>query len=144
MTSVILSACLLAAVTVAVHAGGIAALLWGMMKLESLRPTSVWPIIQMLLRMLWWLVLIHLLAILIWGLFYWSSGCVPDFETSFYFSGTTYTTIGYGDVVLAKPWRFLAPLEGLLGVLMCGLSAGLLFAALSQVYHSRHAKSSGR
>jgi hypothetical protein len=34
-------------------------------------------------------------------------------EVAFYFSGTTYTTVGYGDVALAKPWRLLGPLEGL-------------------------------
>jgi integrase len=32
------------------------------------------------------------------------------------------TTMGYGDLVLAKPWRVLAAIEGLTGVLMCGLS----------------------
>jgi len=55
MLSVILSACVLVAVTVAVHAGGIAVLLLGLMRLEALPPTSLWPITRMLLRMLWWL-----------------------------------------------------------------------------------------
>ena len=72
------------------------------------------------------------------GLFYLWRGCLPDAETAFYFSGATYATIGYGDVVLAKPWRLLAPIEGLMGILMCGLSAGYLFAVLSHVYQSRH------
>ena len=51
-------------------------------------------------------------------------GCMPNAEAAFYFSGVTYTTLGYGDVVLAEPWRLLAPVEGLMGVLMCGLSTG--------------------
>ena len=140
MLSVILSACVLVAVTVAVHAGGIAVLLLGLMRLEALPPTSLWPITRMLLHMLWWLILIHLAEISIWGLFYLWRGCLPDAETAFYFSGATYTTIGYGDVVLAKPWRLLAPIEGLMGILMCGLSAGYLFAVLSHVYQSRHVK----
>jgi len=41
------------------------------------------------------------------GLFYLWRGCVTDAETAFYFSGVTYTTLGYDDVVLAKPWRLL-------------------------------------
>jgi hypothetical protein len=82
-------------VTVAVHAGGIAVLLLGLMRLEALPPTSLWPITRMLLRMLWWLILIHLAEISIWGLFYLWRGCLPDAETAFYFSGATYTTIGY-------------------------------------------------
>jgi len=32
------------------------------------------------------------------------------------FWGFTYTTMGYGDVVLAKPGRLLAPVEDLMGV----------------------------
>lgn len=57
---------------------------------------------------------------------------MPDAESAFYFSGVTYTTVGYGDLVLPKPWRLLAPLEALTGILMCGLSTGLFFAVVSQ------------
>jgi hypothetical protein len=140
MPLVILSACVLAVVTVAIHAGGIAVLLRGLMRLHTLPPTNVWPIARTLLRMLWWLILIHLTAIAIWGLFYWWRGCFADAATALYFSGATYTTIGYGDVVLAPPWRLLGPIEGLMGILMCGLSAGFLFAVLSHIYQSLHGK----
>jgi len=71
-----------------------------------------------------------------WGLFYLWRGCVTDAETAFYFSGVTYTTIGYGDVVLAKAWRLLAPIEGLMGVLMFGLSTGYFFVVVSLIYQS--------
>jgi len=46
----------------------------------------------------------------------------------------------YGDVVLQKPWRLLAPLEGLTGILMCGLSAGLFFATVTAIYSRRDAR----
>ena len=91
---------------------------------------------RMLLRIIWWLVVLHLAEISIWGLFYLWRGCVTDAETAFYFSGVTYTTIGYGDVVLAKPWRLLAPIEGLMGVLMFGLSTGYFFVVVSRIYQS--------
>ena len=58
----------------------------------------------------------------------------PDAEAAFYFAGVTYTTIGYGDLVLAKPWRMLAPIEGLTGILMCGLSTGVFFAVVGRIY----------
>jgi hypothetical protein len=38
---------------------------------------------------------------------------------------------------LAKPWRILGPVEGLTGILMCGLSAGLFFAVVSRIYATR-------
>jgi len=55
--------------------------------------------------------------------------------------GATYTTIGYGDLVLVKPWRLLAPIEGLMGVLMCGLSTGFFFVIVSRLRQSRPVKS---
>ncbi|MET1083153.1 MAG: potassium channel family protein [Burkholderiales bacterium] len=71
-------------------------------------------------------------------MFYLWTGCMPDAGAAFYFSGITYTTVGYGDVVLAKPWRLLGPIEGLMGILMLGLSTGYLFAVMSHVYQSWH------
>jgi hypothetical protein len=73
----------------------------------------------------------------VWALFYFWEGCLPDADSAFYFSGVTYTTIGYGDVVLPKPWRILGPVEGVTGILMCGLSAGLFFATVSWIYVPR-------
>ena len=67
MLSIILSACVLAAVTMWMHAAGIAVLLRGMMKSHALAPTGVWIIIRTLLRMIWWLLLIHLAEISVWG-----------------------------------------------------------------------------
>ena len=132
MTSILLSACVLAFLTMAVHATGIAALLRGLMRSHLLRPKGVLPVSRLLLRMIWWLILLHLAEMAIWGVFYLWRGLVPTAETAFYFSGVTYTTLGHGDLVLARPWRLLAPIEGLMGVLMCGLSTGYFFLILSR------------
>src|SRR5664280_1477921 len=140
MLSIFLSACVLAALTVAVHATGIAVLIQGLLRLHP-QPTDVWPVSRLLLRMIWWLVLLHLAEISIWSLFYLWRGCLPNPEAAFYFSGVTYTTLGYGDVVLAQPWRLLAPIEGLMGVLMCGLSTGYFFVVVSRLHQSRPVKS---
>ena len=142
MFTIILSACVLTALTVAVHTWGIAVLLRRIGRLETLTTIGTWGITLMLLRMISWLLLIHMLSISIWALFYWWSVDLPDAETAFYFSGVTYTTIGYGDVVAVRPWRMLAPLEGMLGILMSGLSAGLVFAVLTSIYQSLYAKRS--
>jgi hypothetical protein len=133
----IVVACVLVAVTVAVHAGGLSLLLQSLMKSRATPPTQTWSIVWLLIKVTWLLMLIHAAEITIWALFYWWGGSLPDAESAFCFSGVSYTTVGYGDVVLAKPWRVLGPLEGLTGILMCGLSASLFFALVSRLYVSR-------
>jgi hypothetical protein len=75
---------------------------------------------------------LHLLEILLWAGFYrWN--CFPAWESAFYFSATSYSTVGYGDLVLPRMWRILGPLESVTGVLMCALSASLLFAIVARL-----------
>ena len=87
MLSIILSACVLSFLTVAVHATGIAVLVRGLIRHAPRRRRVRWLITRMLLRIIWWLVLLHLVEILVWGAFYLWRGCLPDAETAFYFSG---------------------------------------------------------
>ena len=133
----ILAIAVLVTLTVLVHATGFALLLRSLMKSRATPPTQTWSIAWLLIRVTWWLILIHVAEITLWALGYLWGGCLPDAESAFYFSGASYTTIGYGDVVLAKPWRILGPVEGLTGILMCGLSAGLFFALVSRIYTLR-------
>ena len=73
----------------------------------------------------------------IWAVFYYFRGLFPNFETALYFSLGTYSTIGYGDVVLPQRWRLLGGIEGISGVLLCGLSGAFVFAVLNVLFQSR-------
>jgi hypothetical protein len=137
MVSKLLIAWCLLGLTVAIHAAGLSAML---PRLFSALPNRrFWPLTWQLLGVAWRLILLHLAEIAVWALFYWWQECLPDMESSFYFSGVTYTTVGYGDLVLPKEWRLLGPVEGLTGILMCGLSTGLFFAVVSRFLTSRSA-----
>jgi hypothetical protein len=119
-------------VTVVIHVVGFSALLRAMMRSHALAKSGFGPATRLVVALTCWLLLIHLLEISVWGLFYFWQGCLPDAESALYFSGVTYTTVGYGDLVLPKPWRLLAPLEAMTGILMGGLSTGLFFAVVSR------------
>ena len=129
MIAKLLTAWCLLALTVAIHSAGLSAMLPGVR--SALPNRRFWTVSWRLLGVAWRLVLLHLAEILVWGLFYWWQNCLPDAESSFYFSAVTYTTVGYGDLVLPQEWRLVGAVEGLTGILMCGLSTGLFFAVVS-------------
>lgn len=82
-------------------------------------------------------ILLHLVETLVWAAFYVLWGLFSDFETSLYFSLGSYSTIGYGDVVLPAKWRMLGGVEGITGVLLCGLSTAFLFLLVHQIFETR-------
>jgi Ion channel len=130
MIAKLLAAWCLQALTVTIHAAGLSAMV---RHARSRVPdTRLWRVTRLLVSVAWWLLLLHLAEISVWALFYWWQRCLPDAESSFYFSGVTYTTLGYGDLVLPHEWRLLGPIEGLTGILMCGLSTGFFFAVVSK------------
>lgn len=75
------------------------------------------------------------LIILLWASCY-RSLCFSTWDSAFYFSASSYSTVGYGDVVLPPKWRLLGPLESMVGVLMCGISVSLLFALVTRLVDS--------
>jgi len=132
-----LVAAALVAITVAVHAGGLGLVLSHLAPARIAPPTHPAAVTWLLIRVTWLLILIHVTEISVWALFYLWMECMPDAESAFYFSGVTYTTLGYGDLLLPERWRMLGPIEGLTGILMSGLSASLFFAIITAIYFPR-------
>ena len=122
----------LVAITVVIHASGLGVVLSHVLHSPARTNTRFWPITWLLIRVAWLLIVIHLFAIALWALFFWLAKCLPDFESSFYFSAVTYATIGYGDLVLPKEWRMLGPIEGFTGILMFGLSTAFFFIIVNK------------
>src|SRR4029453_4817004 len=90
----------LVAITVIIHAAGLAFVLERIGRSPTRPQTRFWPIACLLFAPPGGLIVFPLLEIAVWGLFFWWERCLPDAESSFYFSGVTYATIGYGDLVL--------------------------------------------
>jgi voltage-gated potassium channel len=88
----------------------------------------------LLLRVFLWIVLLHLIQVGLWAVVFWQVQALPTVETALYFSLVTYTTIGYGDVVLGPGWRVLAGIEGLTGILLIGWSTAFVFTVVNRMY----------
>jgi len=80
---------------------------------------------------------LHMIETGIWAGLFYKRALFKDFETSLYFSITSYTTIGFGDVVLPPNWRMLGGVEGISGVLLCGLSTAFVFAIVNALFQMR-------
>lgn len=83
------------------------------------------------------LLLGHLFQFATWALLFVSLGEFQDFATAFYHSTVNFTSLGYGDIVMSEGRRLLGALEAANGVLMFGLSAGIILSVMNQLF-SRH------
>ena len=75
----------------------------------------------------------NIIQVAFWALLYRLLGAVEDFETAMYFSGVTFTSLGYGDVLLEGRMRLLGPLQAANGLMMFGITTALFISAVQQV-----------
>lgn len=143
MIQQLLVALVLAIVTVFIHAVGTvyvvipASGVWRSPKdpLDLPRPLLT------LTRMVSLLLALHVVEMTVWGVALAAANVLPDFETSLYYSLTSYTTVGYGDVVPSVSWRLLGPIEAVVGVMMLGWSTSITVAAVQRIYNTRQGTS---
>ena len=77
---------------------------------------------------------ISIVEVLLWAATYLWVNIIESFEEAFYFSMVTFTTLGYGDIVLKGTWRLLASFEAAIGIIMFGWTTAIVFAAVQNIY----------
>jgi hypothetical protein len=135
MVTRLIAACSLMAVCVTIHAGGLTAAIRWLRRFATPSP-GFWSSLRLFILVAVWIVLLHLGEIVAWACFYAWNGAIADLRTALYFSAVTYTTTGYGDVVLPEAWRLDGGVEALTGILMCGWSTGFFFAIVNRLYET--------
>jgi hypothetical protein len=91
--------------------------------------------------------LAHTLEVWLFALVYFSmlqlglGGLVGTFDTSLidcvYFSFTTFTTLGFGDIYPIGPVRYLTGLEALTGLVLITWTASFLFVEMEKYWERR-------
>lgn len=76
---------------------------------------------------------LHSLEIWVYTVAYLLLGEFQDLETAVYFSTSTFTTVGFGDVVLSDDWRMLSAAESANGFLLIGWSTAFLVSLTARV-----------
>lgn len=121
-------------VTVVMHLVGLAALLWLIRRRAGdSDPPALRREVFGILAAAVGLFVLHGLEIWSYAGLYWMSGAIPSFETALYFSTATYTTIGYGDVLLSPTWRLVGAIEGANGIILLGWSTAFFVAMVARI-----------
>ena len=83
-----------------------------------------------------WKFLASVVEVWIWAGLYLLLGVFDSVEAATYFSTVTFTTLGYGDIVLEPPLRLLAAFQAANGLFLFGWSTALVFAIIQWLYRS--------
>ncbi|MHC5096111.1 MAG: potassium channel family protein [Planctomycetota bacterium] len=78
-----------------------------------------------------------LIEVLVWAFVYLWLNAIEGVEQAFYFSMVTFTTLGYGDVVLQERWRLLASFEAANGIILFGWTTAIVMAVVHRVYFQK-------
>ncbi len=134
MRLVVLAIALLATCVIVQSLGMLVLIRWLSRVRRVLESRSTYLRVALLLRLFGGIVLLHLVQVGLWAVVFWRAHELPNVETALYFSLATYTTIGFGDVVVGPGWRVLAGIEGLTGILLVGWSTAFVFAVVNRMY----------
>ncbi len=80
-----------------------------------------------------YIMLAHTIEVWIWAFVLMLTGAVEGLEPSVYFSLVSFTTLGFGDIILDPQWRLLSALIGANGFLLFGWSTAYMVELIRRV-----------
>ena len=80
------------------------------------------------------LVASHTVQVWVWATFFVFDGALDGWNEAIYFALITYTTLGYGDVVLGPHHRIFGSFAAVTGLFAVGISTAYLVAVTSQIF----------
>jgi len=129
---IILTGIALMILCLAVQGGAVGAVIYYYAR-AAREPLGARPYIEaygQLVRIMVLLLFAGLLQMGFWAMLYRVLGQFEDYETALYFSGVTFTSLGYGDLTLPKRLRILSAMEASDGLMMFGVISAVFMHAL--------------
>ncbi len=126
----------LVVVTFAIHFAGLVGLSWVMRRGYMLHPSRTGRVAWQgttIVGMVLGLFILHSIQIWVYALVYLSVGQFDALEPALYFATSTFTTVGFGDIVLPPEWRMLAAAQSMNGFLLIGWSTAFLVSVTARV-----------
>jgi hypothetical protein len=102
------------------------------------RPPIQIKTITVLSAMVLWLVAGLSVSAALWAWVYLLIGVFNHLEPALYFSIVTFSTLGYGDIVLDAQWRLLGSLTAVNGLIIVGLNTAVLVEAITRIRVAQH------
>lgn len=84
------------------------------------------------------IVVIHTIEIWFYAVAFLAVGALDEFEAALYFSTASFSTVGYGDVVLGEDWRLVGAMEGVNGLILIAWSTAFLFSVTTRLRTLEH------
>ena len=141
MTSQLAVGSTLIVLSFAIHAGFMALAIRAFRRHETwlARPPQLPKLAGALCVLSVWLLASMSVTAWIWAAYLLWSGALADLETAVYFSLVSFTTLGFGDIVLDRPHRLLSGMLAANGLVLFGLTT----AVLIDLIRSLHTKQPG-
>ena len=76
----------------------------------------------------------HTIEVWIWAFAFKWTRALETLEEGVYFALVTTTTLGYGDVTLAREWRIFGAMASVSGLMTFGLSTAFLIDVFARIY----------
>jgi hypothetical protein len=121
--------------TVVIQILGLVVLIW-IMRVRASRYAGFSYVLQqigVILAVVMGLFLIHAVQIWLYAAVYIALDEFETLEASLYFSTSSFTTVGYGEVFLESRWRIVSAIQSANGFLLLGWSTIFLLSVLSRL-----------
>jgi len=127
--------CVLAVLITLFHVTGLTEIVgWSERKFDRVRSSGAHPFTASLCfaATIFFMLFLHIVDSCIWALILYGLKLIPGIHDALYFAANTYTSLGYGDMILPNDWRELSPLMAISGLFTFACTTSQLFDVMGK------------